>query len=86
MKQSKNKSSRRQFVETSLSGVTGLALGMELSKILDSVSEDNNEVIRMLTADGNLVEVDKRHLITMCGKPRAVSNEELLKWMQNSKS
>ncbi len=77
----KKKLPRRAFIETGLTAGVGVALGLAVSSLLDKSENEPPEMVKMLTADGKLVEVDKRHLPKMCGKPVAVSNEELKHWM-----
>ncbi len=77
--------SRRNFIETGITGATGVALGLAAGNLLQAGQEEAPERIKMLTADGKLVEVEKRFLPPMCGKPAAVSNQELLAWMENKK-
>ncbi len=78
---------RRNFIETGITAVAvGVALGLAIAKVLpDSEEKQAPEMVKMLTADGQLVEVEKRHLPPMCGKPVAVSNEQLKQWMNHEK-
>lgn len=73
--------SRRKFLEKSLTGLTGVAIGLAATEVLMSESPAV-ETVKMLTPNGELVEVDKRFLPPMCGKPQPVSNEKLRQWMQ----
>ncbi|HRI58653.1 MAG TPA: hypothetical protein PK228_02990 [Saprospiraceae bacterium] len=79
----KKKLPRRVFLETGITGSVGVALGLATSSILTSGDKEAPEMIKMLTADGKLVEVEKRLVPEMCGKPMAVSNQELKEWMEN---
>lgn len=81
----KKKLPRRVFLETGITGGVGVALGLAASNIL--LSSDNNEpeMVKMLTADGKLVEVEKSRIPAMCGNPVAVSNQELKDWMEKNK-
>lgn len=63
----------------------GVALGLVASNILNSDDNAEPEMIKMLTADGKLVEVEKRLIPPMCGKPVAVSNQDLKDWMEKGK-
>lgn len=81
----KQKRSRREFLETGITGAAGVALGLVAGNIIQSGQDDMPEMVKMLTPDGKLVEVDKRRLPPMCGKPVAVSNEVLLEWMEKGK-
>ncbi|MDO8367485.1 MAG: hypothetical protein Q7T20_11850 [Saprospiraceae bacterium] len=77
---------RRNFIETGITAGIGVALGLTIVKALpDEEEKEAPEMVKMLTADGKLVEVDKRHLPPMCGKPVAVSNEKLKQWMEKNK-
>lgn len=80
----KKKLPRRAFLETGITGGIGVALGLAASSILKSEEQDAPEMVKMLTADGKLVEVEKRLIPEMCGKPVAVSNQELKEWMENN--
>ena len=82
----KEKNSRRNFLETGVTAAAGVALGLAAGQVLPSSHGDAPEMVKMLTADGKLVEVDKRHLPPMCGKPVPVSNQVLLDWMEKGKS
>lgn len=77
----KKKLHRRAFLETGITGGIGVALGLATSSILESGEQEAPEMVKMLTADGKLVEVEKRLIPAMCGKPVAVSNQELKEWM-----
>jgi hypothetical protein len=81
----KNKYSRRNFLETGATAAAGVALGLAAGKLLPE-QHDPEETVKMLTADGKLVEVPKRLIPVMCGKPVPVSNEQLLDWMQTGGS
>jgi hypothetical protein len=77
--------SRRNFLETSITGAAGVALGLVVGNMLPTNQEAAPEMVKMLTADGKLVQVEKRLLPETCGKPLAVSNQELLAWMEKGK-
>jgi hypothetical protein len=77
---------RRNFIESGITAGIGVALGLAITKILpENEPKEAPEMVKMLTADGKLVEVEKRHLPPMCGKPVAVSNEQLKQWMEQDK-
>lgn len=76
---------RRNFVETGLAGAAGVAIGLAAGKILIASTEEAPEMVKMLTADGKLVQVEKRHLPTNCGNPVPVSNKDLQDWMDKGK-
>lgn len=77
---------RRKFIETGITAGVGVALGLAITHALpDGEEKEAPEMVKMLTADGKLVEVDKRHLPPMCGKPVAVTNDKLKQWMEQGK-
>ena len=82
----KKKLARRAFLESGITGGLGVALGLTASKLLDNPQSEKPEMIRMLTADGSLVEVEKQRIPAMCGKPVAVSNQALKEWMEKNGS
>lgn len=82
----KSKYSRRNFLETSAAAAAGVALGLATGNLISPNQDEKAETVKMLTADGKLVAVEKRHLPPMCGKPVPVSNEVLLEWMKKGKS
>lgn len=63
---------RRGFLSFLLSGKNKTA----------STNQDKPEMVKMLTADGNLVEVDKAVLDAVAKKQKA-SNKEIYDWMKN---
>ncbi len=77
--------SRRKFLETGAASAAGIALGLAAGNLLTSDQSEKPELVKMLTADGKLVEVDKKHLPVMCGQTRPVTNQELLDWMEKGK-
>lgn len=79
----KQKKSRRDFIETGIAAAAGVAIGLAVGNKLPHGQTEAPETVKMLTPDGKLVEVEKRFLPPMCGKPAAVSNHELLAWMEN---
>lgn len=82
----KNKKySRRAFLETGVTGGMGVALGLAAGAILKDGENPEPETVKLLTADGKLVEVEKRLIPPMCGNPVAVSNQELKDWMEKEK-
>ncbi len=81
------KFSRRDFLETGATAAAGVAIGAAVGNLLPLAHDDAPpEMVKMLTADGKLVEVEKRRLPPMCGKPVRVSNEAILEWMKEGKS
>ena len=76
---------RRAFLETGIMGGVGVALGLAASSALKNKGDEQPEMVKMLTPDGKLVEVEKRLIPALCGKPVAVSNEKLKNWMEENK-
>lgn len=81
----KRKLSRRFFLETGVTGSVGVAIGLVAGTLLKNTNQEEPEMIRLLTADGKVVEVEKKRLPQTCGKPVAVSNQELKEWMEKGK-
>ncbi|OFY84943.1 MAG: hypothetical protein A3F72_18345 [Bacteroidetes bacterium RIFCSPLOWO2_12_FULL_35_15] len=75
------KKKRRDFLTIILAA--GASLGL-LSSFKKSSKNKNPEKIKMLTADGKLVEIDKSMIEKEITTSRA-SNKEVLEWM-NSKT
>lgn len=78
----KEKLPRRAFLETGITGGLGIALGLGASAMLQGDDPPPPEMIKMLTPEGQLVEVEKRRIPAMCGKPVPVSNQEIKEWMR----
>ena len=74
------KNTRREFLGTGVAAGAGIALGVAAGNLL---KEQRSETVKMMTADGQLVEVEKRFLPKKVGKP--VSNKELKNWMDDHK-
>ena len=72
--------SRRAFLETGIVGGVGLALGLTAGEILLG---SDKETVRLLTASGEVVEVEKRFLPPSSGEK--VSNAALQTWMKEKK-
>lgn len=72
--------SRRQFLDKGVIVGTGLALG--LGAVLKS--DKQSETIKMITLDGQLVEVDPKYINKMCSG--RVSNATLKKWMDEEQN
>jgi hypothetical protein len=75
----KEKNNRRNFLRSILT----VAAALRLLPSAKTTLNQNKEKIKMLTADGKLVEVDKSALDAKADIKRA-SNAEVLNWM-NSK-
>lgn len=76
----KKQFSRRDFIETGTAASIGVGVGIAAFKVLDS---PNQQTIRLLTADGKLVEVERRHLPKQGDK---ASNTAILSWMKDNKA
>ena len=81
----KRKYSRRFFLETGVTGSVGIAIGLVAGTALKTGNGEEPEMVKLLTADGKVVEVDRKRLPRTCGRPVAVSNEELKEWMEKGK-
>ena len=81
----KRKFSRRNFLETGVNGSVGIAIGLVAGTVLNARNEEEPEMVRLLTADGKMVEVEKKRIPETCGKPVAVSNQALQEWMEKGK-
>jgi hypothetical protein len=74
MEKAKDIKSRRKFVEEGLKLGAGLLIGTK------SIIEETSEKVKMLTADGKVVEV-RLDQIKKAKDP--TKNEDILKWMDN---
>lgn len=74
------KNRRREFIGTGVAAGAGIVLGIAAGNLL---KEKHGETVKMMTADGQLVEVEKRFLPKKDGK--IVSNKELKNWMEDHK-
>lgn len=72
----KNKD-RRRFLTGVVAG-TGLLAAWELSRKISLPLGGEDEMVKLITADGKVVEVAKKHLPPSGGK--AISNAELSRW------
>lgn len=68
-----NSKSRRSFLSFLFTGKDELAAPQ---------NSDTPEKVKMLTADGKLVEVDK-NVLEQALKNRKANNKEILNWMKN---
>jgi spermidine/putrescine-binding protein len=75
----KKKNKRREFLALGLLAGAGALAGFKTGEFLS----ENGEKVRLITADGKVVEVDAKHLPLSNGKP--ISNAELQKWLENEK-
>jgi len=87
MENNKNKRnlSRRTFLEAGVNSSVGIAIGLVAGTILNGENEEQPEMVRLLTADGKMVEVEKKRIPETCGRPVAVSNQALQAWMEEGK-
>ena len=71
--------SRRSFFNKGILAGALVLLGIKSTK----AAEEDEEKIKLMTADGKLVEVPKKILPKSSGK--VVSNKDLLKWVEKNK-
>lgn len=76
----KKQFSRRDFIETGVAAGIGVGVGIAAFKVLDSPDQ---QTVRLLTADGKLVEVERKHLPNQGDK---ASNKAVLTWMKDNKA
>ena len=81
----KRKFSRRAFLEAGVNSSVGIAIGLVAGAALNTGNEEEPEMVRLLTADGKVVEVEKKRIPETCGRPVAVSNQALQEWMEKDK-
>ena len=74
----KDKNNRRNFLKAFFS--TGAAVGLTGS--VNTLTPSKNEKVKMLTADGKLVEVDKSVIEKKAGSKKA-SDKEVYDWMDS---
>lgn len=77
----KDKNKRRNLLALGLIAGAGALTGAGIHKV---ISDTVGEKIKMITASGEVVEVDARHL-PQKGTVTKVSNAELKKWMEDEK-
>ncbi len=77
----KDNSSRRRFLSLGL--LSGAALLTQKAEAMASVTDDD-EKVSMLTADGKLVEVSKKHVEQSTHREKA-KNEDILNWTERAK-
>ena len=76
-----NKLKRRDIIGLGLiTGISALS-GLEIKKAVANIS---TKKVKMMTASGEVVEVEERFLPPK-GLPAKVSNSELKKWMEGEK-
>lgn len=75
----KNDNKRRKFLALGLLAGAGALGGNALGKALSK----NGEKVKLITADGKVVEVDAKHLPSTSKKP--LSNADLQKWLDEEK-
>ena len=78
---SQSKLKRREIIGLGLITGIGAISGLEIKKVIANTS---TKKVKMITASGEVVEVEERHLPPkeISGK---VSNSELKKWMKGKK-
>ena len=80
-KQKPERASRRSFFRKGILAGIGAMLGITSARA--ATNDDDEETVKMLTADGELVEVPRKALPKAAGK--VVSNQELFKWREKHK-
>ncbi|MEZ4935068.1 MAG: twin-arginine translocation signal domain-containing protein [Saprospiraceae bacterium] len=70
-----NNNSRRKFLSLALTGGAALATG----KVAAQQPIDTGEKVKMLTPDGQLVEVDKSVLEQVSDRKK-INNKDIFKW------
>jgi len=78
-KKALRKNSRRFFLQKGLLGGALTFLGLQSAK----AATEEEETVKMLTADGKLVEIPKKFVPKKSGK--VVSNKELREWVNEKK-
>jgi hypothetical protein len=82
MEKKKKGNSRREFLDKTVAVGAGLGMGAMLSSELSQ--DQNEEHIRLITADGKIMEVKRKHVKKRCaGK---VSNKTLMNWIEKGKN
>lgn len=75
--------SKRNFLKVALAATAALTAGIFLPKKLLKANPENK--IKLLTADGKLIEVDQSKINFKSGKTK-VSDKEIKNWMQTDKT
>lgn len=75
--------SKRNFLKVVLAAAAALTAGIFIPKKL--LKADSNKKIKLLTADGKLIEVDQSKVNFKKGSNK-VSDTELKNWMQTDKT
>jgi hypothetical protein len=79
----KDQNKRRELLALGLIAGAGALAGNGIKKIISTVEGDQK--VKMMTAKGELVEVDVRHLPKKW-RQKPVSNAELKEWMEHKKT
>lgn len=75
--------SKKSFIKKSILGATGIVLSFSFFRKVSSKSDsgkDNKDTVKMLSEDGQLIEIDRKVLEKM--NKRLVSKEELQSWVK----
>ncbi len=83
IKTSNETGSKRNFLKVALAATAAITAGIFLPKKLLKV--DSNKKIKLLTADGKLIEVDQSK-VNFKKSSNKVSDTELKNWMQTDKT
>ncbi len=78
-----NSPQRRGFLKLSLTALTFVGLAPLLTNTLGEKSRGKK--IKMLNADGKLVEVDETLVAKLSEQQKRASNQDLKEWMNTSK-
>jgi hypothetical protein len=75
--------SKKSFIKKSILGVAGIVLSFSFFRKVSSKSDsikNDNDTVKMLSEDGQLIEIDKKVLEKM--NKRLISKEELQSWVK----
>ena len=74
------RTSRRTFVDHGIMGAISIALGFFSTRLFLSKPKGDTRKVPMITSDGKIVEVERRHLPEKHGRKFA-SDQEFEAWM-----
>lgn len=75
--------SKKSFIKKSILGAAGIVLSFSFFRKVSSKSDsvkDNKDTVKMLSEDGQLIEIDRKVLEKM--NKRLISKEELQSWVK----
>lgn len=76
------KRGRREIISWGIFGTIGIAIGSFAGRFR---AEKQSETIKLITADGKVMEVERRHLPGSKGHKKPVSNSFLQQWIRGGK-